>query len=160
MFWLLLLAIQGCTALLEEPIVTFENSSSDNYLDIAGLPIISAGDDYIGVHIAVESLSRDLEEITGQSSTVLQFTEAELDGLSGSANSIIAGSINSTVIQRLVNDGAFSINEIEGKWETFKTEVVENPLPGVNSALVIAGSDKRGTIYGIHTLAEQSGQSP
>jgi len=38
--------------------------------------------------------------------------------------------------------------------------VVEKPFPGVSRALVIAGSDKRGTIYGIHTLAEQSGQSP
>ena len=35
----------------------------------------------------------------------------------------------------------------------------EDPLPGVTSALVIAGSDKRGTIYGIYDLSEQIGVS-
>ena len=37
---------------------------------------------------------------------------------------------------------------------------VANPLPGVDQALVIAGSDKRGTIYGIYDLSEQIGVSP
>ena len=39
-------------------------------------------------------------------------------------------------------------------------QVVPNPLPGVDSALVIGGSDKRGTIYGIYDLSEQIGVSP
>ena len=38
--------------------------------------------------------------------------------------------------------------------------VVSAPLNGVNEALVIAGSDKRGTIYGIYELSEQIGVSP
>ena len=33
-------------------------------------------------------------------------------------------------------------------------------MPGVEQALVIAGSDKRGTIYGIYELSEQIGVSP
>jgi hypothetical protein len=39
-------------------------------------------------------------------------------------------------------------------------QVVRNPLPGLKSALVIAGSDKRGTIFGIYDLSEQIGVSP
>src|ERR1051326_4832968 len=35
-----------------------------------------------------------------------------------------------------------------------------NPLPGIDRALVIAGSDKRGTIYGVYDLSEQIGVSP
>ncbi len=35
-----------------------------------------------------------------------------------------------------------------------------NPLPGVDQALVICGSDKRGTIYGIYEISEQIGVSP
>jgi hypothetical protein len=73
---------------------------------------------------------------------------------------IIAGSINSTLIRTLSRDGNFDASGLEGKWESFRTEVLEDPLPGVRRALVIAGSDKRGTIFGIHTLAEQCGQSP
>ena len=34
------------------------------------------------------------------------------------------------------------------------------PLPGIESALIICGSDKRGTIYGIYDLSEQIGVSP
>jgi hypothetical protein len=38
--------------------------------------------------------------------------------------------------------------------------VVKNPFPGVELGLVIAGSDKRGTIYGVYNLSEQIGVSP
>ena len=52
------------------------------------------------------------------------------------------------------------VSSIAGKWESFLIQVVAKPLPGVSSALVIAGSDKRGTIYGIYDLSEQIGVSP
>ncbi len=39
-------------------------------------------------------------------------------------------------------------------------QTVSQPIPGVSSALVIAGSDKRGTIYGIYEISEQIGVSP
>ena len=38
--------------------------------------------------------------------------------------------------------------------------MVPRPLPGVANGLIIAGSDKRGTIYGIYDLSEQIGVSP
>ena len=44
--------------------------------------------------------------------------------------------------------------------EAFVISTVENPLPGIDHALVIAGSDKRGTIYGIYELSKQIGVSP
>ena len=47
-----------------------------------------------------------------------------------------------------------------GRKKSSFTQVVANPLPGVDAALVIAGSDKRGSIYGIYDLSEESGQSP
>ena len=39
-------------------------------------------------------------------------------------------------------------------------QVVPRPRPGIARALVIAGSDKRGAIYGIYDLSEQIGVSP
>jgi hypothetical protein len=40
------------------------------------------------------------------------------------------------------------------------TTIVENPFKGCHKALVIAGSDKRGAIFGVYTLSEQIGVSP
>jgi hypothetical protein len=52
------------------------------------------------------------------------------------------------------------VTSIAGKWEATLIEVVKQPAPGVESMLVIVGSDKRGTIYGIYNLSEQMGVSP
>src|SRR5690606_40992001 len=39
-------------------------------------------------------------------------------------------------------------------------KTIDNPMPHIERALVIVGSDRRGTIYGIYDLAEQMGVSP
>ncbi|RYG15635.1 MAG: glycosyl hydrolase, partial [Chitinophagaceae bacterium] len=49
---------------------------------------------------------------------------------------------------------------VKGTWENCITQVVNKPFVGVEKALVIAGSDKRGTIYGIYSLSEKIGVSP
>ena len=45
---------------------------------------------------------------------------------------------------------------VSGKWESFLIKTVDNPLPGVEQALVIAGSDKRGTILGFMSCRSKS----
>jgi len=52
------------------------------------------------------------------------------------------------------------VSEVEGKWETFLIQVVQKPLPGVETGLVIIGSDRRGTIYGMFDVSENMGVSP
>jgi len=52
------------------------------------------------------------------------------------------------------------VAKVKGKWEAFTSQVVKNPVPGCPKALVIAGSDPRGTIYGIYDVSEQIGVSP
>ena len=52
------------------------------------------------------------------------------------------------------------MSDIAGKWESFFLQVALKPWPGVENALVVCGSDKRGTIYGIYDLSEQIGISP
>ena len=66
----------------------------------------------------------------------------------------------SPLIDGLVKSGKLNADAISGKWESFIITTVTNPLPGVDQALVIAGSDKRGTIYGIYEMSEQIGVSP
>lgn len=74
---------------------------------------------------------------------------------------IIAGTIgNSDIIDSLIASGKLDVSAIEGKWESFISEVVNSPVPGVPKAMVIAGSDMRGTIFGLYDVSEQIGVSP
>jgi hypothetical protein len=143
-------------ALLEEKFVDFISGNAS--LDIARATILADAGESVGVHIAVKSLVDDFEQITGTRPLSLNHTNNST--FSNLTNYIVVGSVSSTLIRELSARGVFDISDIQGKWEVFKTAVVEKPFDGVDRALVIAGSDKRGTIFGIHTLAEQSGQSP
>jgi hypothetical protein len=77
------------------------------------------------------------------------------------ANSIIIGTIGrSALIDQLIREKKIDVSGVAGKWESFVIQVVPKPFPSVSSALVIAGSDKRGAIYGIYDVSEQIGVSP
>jgi hypothetical protein len=111
--------------------------------------------DHAGVVRAVGDLVADVTRVTGSTPA----TAHDDQGLG--ANAVIAGTIGrSVLIDRLIREGKIDASGITGKWEAFLIQVVARPLPGVSSALVIAGSDKRGTIYGIYDLSEQIGVSP
>jgi hypothetical protein len=111
--------------------------------------------DYAGVVRAADDLAVDINRVTSRT-PVITHTEA-----GPGKNTVIIGTIGkSPLIDRLIRDGKVDVNQIAGKWESFVIAVVPKPLPGVDNALVIAGSDKRGTIYGIYDLSEQIGVSP
>ncbi|KAF2747412.1 glycoside hydrolase family 115 protein [Sporormia fimetaria CBS 119925] len=156
--------VAPCLALLEEHFITFD--SVPGSIDIARAEILYASNDFVGVGIAAQSLASDFLAITGSKPDLRNVTLQQLSrrNVNTTTNvAIIVGSVKSSLIQKIAGNGTqpkLNIGDITGKWETFKTAVVSDPLPGVQSALVIAGSDKRGAIFGIHTLAEQAGQSP
>lgn len=76
-------------------------------------------------------------------------------------NAILIGTLgHSPVIDQLVRERKIDVAEIAGKWEASLVQVVSHPLPGIDAALVIAGSDKRGTIFAVYDLCEQMGVSP
>lgn len=67
---------------------------------------------------------------------------------------IVIGTLGmSETIDALASSGELNVSEIEGKWESFT-------IQNVDDTLVIAGSDKRGTIYGIYDVCEKMGVSP
>jgi len=111
--------------------------------------------DWAGVVRAVNDLQADIERVTGIKSPVSN------DAKALKTNAIIVGTVGkSPIIDRLIQDKKIDVTAINGKWESFFLQVVQQPLPGVASALVIAGSDKRGTIFGVYDLSEQMGVSP
>lgn len=74
---------------------------------------------------------------------------------------IIAGSIgNNAIIDSLIEQGKVDASQIKGKREVYRIQVVENPVANVKKAIVVIGSDKRGTIYGLYHISEKMGVSP
>ena len=52
------------------------------------------------------------------------------------------------------------MDKIRDRWEATLLQVVKQPFSGVERALVIVGSDRRGTAYGLMRISEQMGVSP
>jgi hypothetical protein len=115
--------------------------------------IIISENEWPGVNRAAKNLQSDIEKVTGLKPSFLT------DKTGGMA--VIVGTIGkSHIIDALIKNNKIDVAGIAGNWESTLIQVVKNPIEGVDSALVIAGSDKRGTIYGIYELSYQIGVSP
>lgn len=115
--------------------------------------IIISDNEWSGVKRAAKNLQADIAKVTGMNAAVLTDKTAKM--------AIIIGTIgNSKIIDALIKNNKVNVAGIAGNWESTVIEVVKNPIPGIDSALVIAGSDKRGTIYGVYEVSAQIGVSP
>jgi len=111
--------------------------------------------DYVGVVRATGDLQSDIARVTSIHPAIAR------DQTSIGSRAIIIGTIGkSPLIDLLIRTGKINTAYIVGKWESFLIQVVPKPFPGVANALVIAGSDKRGTIFGVYDVSEQIGVSP
>ena len=107
------------------------------------------------VLLAARLFAEDIERVTRQKA------EIKNDVKSASSICVIVGTIdNSSVIKELVKKKKIDVTDIKGKWESYLIQVVDNPFKGVKKALVVAGSDRRGTAYGLFELSKQMGVSP
>lgn len=122
---------------------------------MAAADVFVEEDDWKVARIAASDFTLDVERVTGIKPRLKQ----ETSGLSG--RSVLIGTIGrSAVIDRLVASGLLDVTGIKGQWESFVIATVRNPLPGVEHGLVIAGSDRRGTAYGVYELSKRIGVSP
>jgi len=146
--------------MFEERFISF--SDAPGSLNLVGVPIVVDKADLPGVHIAARNLSADFARVTQGPTSPLNLVTKEYDGFKEEAVTVtIVGSIEaSPLLQSLEKSGRLDFNNIRGKWESYMTTIVENPFKGCHKALVIAGSDKRGAIFGVYALSEQIGVSP
>lgn len=101
-----------------------------------------------------ELFSADIARVTGKKPAIVQT-------LKNTDTAIIIGTIGkSKFIDALIDAKKLDVSAIRGDWERFIIQTVEKPLPGLSKALVIAGSDHRGTAYGAFTLSRDMGVSP
>src|SRR5580698_5826210 len=120
------------------------------------IPLYVGADDWPGVIRTVGDLSEDVKRVTGVQPQVVK----DRAGSYG-VDVVLIGTIGrSAAIDDLVKRRKIDVSAVQGKWESAVTTIVEHPMPGVRRALVIAGADKRGTIYGVYDLSEQIGVSP
>lgn len=111
--------------------------------------------DHAGVRRAAGDLSHDIERVSG-----VRATMPTPQGVAPASRILVGTLGQSPMIDRLVAERKIDVNAIKGKWEAYLIEVVNEPTPGAPPALVIIGSDKRGTIYGIYEVSEKIGVSP
>jgi len=109
--------------------------------------IVVDGQDWKGVIRAANDLADDVRKVCGTTCKIS-------NGTTAGKGSIVVGTIGkSRVIDKLVMQKKLDVNKVKGCWESFVIDVVDGKL-------VVAGSDKRGTIYGIYEISQRIGVSP
>ena len=109
-------------------------------VSLAGAAIGYSEQEYEGVKMAIENLREDMQRVLGQ--------KPQTSSISPLTSNILIGTLGKNKdIDRL------KLPDLKGKREKFIITTVGNQV-------IIAGSDKRGTIYGIYELSRQLGVSP
>ena len=108
-------------------------------LPLSNASISYSADEYEGVKIAINNLKTDIEKVLGKTPNLLEGA--------GKGNILIGTLGKNKDIDKL------KLANLKGKREKYIITTVGNQL-------VIAGSDRRGTIYGIYELSQQLGVSP
>ncbi|MEI6945594.1 glycosyl hydrolase 115 family protein [Paraflavisolibacter sp. H34] len=144
-------ATMGALTILDKPTAGTFPLAGQN----AAPTILVDASDAAVVRIAANALAGDIALVTGTRPKVI----TDLKQYKGSL--VIAGTIGqSPTIDGLIRAKKLDVSKIKGKWETFTLSTINTPLKGVQQALVIAGSDRRGTAYGLFELSRRAGVSP
>jgi len=141
-----------CSSVRSQEKFVFTTNQSDYFSLIESgkpIPVIFDANDDKGVLRAANDLKDDFRKVTGN----LSFASGK--------TAIIVGTVGkSAIIDQLLKNGKMDKNELTGKNEKYLIQIIDNTTNDLQKALVIAGSDRRGTIYGIYELSKQIGVSP
>jgi hypothetical protein len=149
----------GAFGSFEDGVVSGPITKAANCVAIAGenqaATIVVDAKDYPVVQVAANLFADDVGRVTGHRPVVS-------NAAGGAVEMVIAGTLgHSALIERLAAEGRLEkLDEIKGRWEATGWQIVSKPFPGVQRALVIVGSDRRGTAYGLTRLSEKIGVSP
>lgn len=117
--------------------------------------VVVSPEDFMTVKKAAQMLADDMMRAGAQSASAT-FTDSPKGRFA-----VLAGTVgHSKLIDKLTAGGKLDISPIADGYEQYIIKTVERPLDGVEKALVIAGSDRRGTAYGLLSVSESIGVSP
>ncbi|MBP5778119.1 MAG: glycosyl hydrolase 115 family protein [Prevotella sp.] len=124
-----------------EPFITFQAADGSWRLDPVTIGYIQT--EHSCVQLAAANLAKDFERVTGSRPS---------QPTTSSQARIIVGTVGvNPEIDAWVKQG--ELRDLKGKTEKYIIKTIDHQL-------VIAGSDKRGTVYGIYELSRQIGVSP
>ena len=136
------------------------NSNREFDLAVNGrtVPFLVENTAYEGVKRIASKVAADVEKVSGS----LPETASCVDAAVKLADRVVfcATLDKSPLLDKMAGEGKLDPSCIRGKREVYLIRLVEDPWDGVKEALVICGSDKRGTIYGMFALSEYIGVSP
>lgn len=128
-------------------------TASADEINLRKVSIIIDENDSDLVKTAAGHFADDIGMLCGKRPAVSSCAERPL--------AVIAGTVGqSALIDRLAKSGKIDVSGIEGRWECYRIELVRNPMKGVSKALVVAGSDRRGTAYGLFSISREMGVNP
>ncbi|MCM1451441.1 MAG: glycosyl hydrolase 115 family protein [Clostridium sp.] len=107
------------------------------------------------VALAANMLKDDIKRVTGKKASCKPY------GMPKGSNVVIVATLgNNPFVESLIASGSLNADSLKGAWERFIIKTVDKPAKGVEKALVILGSDRRGAAFGVASLSEEIGVSP
>ena len=150
---LLAMALVAALPLKSNSQIAFERSGSTDFR-LNATQIVVDPSDFAGVQRVANIFADDINRVTGQKPEVASTVSA-------APQAVIVGTIGkSPIIDKLVKSKKIDVKNVAGQWEASLIQIVDNPTKEIGRALVIAGADKRGTIYGMFHLSRLMGVSP
>ena len=136
-----------------------QNSSGSNVFSLVGKKdkacVYYDAQDFEVVKTTAGLFANDVKEVSGQILGVATTKEAP------QKNCIIVGTLgHNEWIDQMIAKKKLDVEPLKNRWESYLVQLVRNPLPGVDKALVIVGSDRRGAAYGLLSVSRTIGVSP
>lgn len=133
-----------------EGMITFQKNAEAYSLITHGKPasIVVSSSENEGVAIAASNLATDFERVCGTKAVVQ-------NSVPTTGQVIMVGEINTPAVRNALTEAQFKA--LAGKWEKY---IATTATVNGHEIVLIAGSDRRGTIYGIYELSRQLGVSP
>ena len=158
---ILLAGLFCCSLISTEAQVLLDKNAGKNSFPIvspsANVVVCFDGKDETVVRKSVSLFTDDVRRVTGQDLKA----QASNPGEVSARYAIIVGTAGKSAwIDALTAKKKIDITPIAGGWERYMIETVDNPAPGIKKAIVVAGSDRRGTAYGLLSISKAIGVSP
>lgn len=136
-----------------------QSSSGSNVFSLVGKKdkacVYYDTQDFEVVKTTAGLFANDVKEVSGQILGVATTKEAP------QKNCIIVGTLgHNEWIDQMIAKKKLDVESLKNRWESYLVQLVRNPFPGVDKALVIVGSDRRGAAYGLLSVSRTIGVSP